>query len=259
MILRKKLKRDFTVVSNAAIRDDRLSFRAVGLLTYLCSLPDGAAIDSLSLSKRKKEGRDAIRTAFTELVDAAYVVRRKEQDPNGQWRTVVEVTDTPESGFQASGDRELETRRSAGQALKTQETDTNPPKPPLRGGDDDVEFDRFWQAYPRKAGKGQARRAWRRAVKKVPGDELVTFAEQFARDVVLVVEPQFVPHPATWLNGERWEDEPEIVPQAEQRGIPTVRERGMPIVCGLCDDTGWKLTGDEASRCDHRPADDALP
>lgn len=72
----------------------------------------------------------------------------------------------------------------------------------------DGEFDRFWATYPRRVGKGQAVRAWKTATKKADPSTIITAAAGFAawcgQDGT---DPQFIPHPSTWLNGERWLDE----------------------------------------------------
>ena len=80
-------------------------------------------------------------------------------------------------------------------------------KPSFRAGPcDPEEFDAFWAAYPRKDGKKTARAAFAKARKKVSLERLVAavkaypFAEPTARG-------DFRPMPATWLNGERWEDD----------------------------------------------------
>lgn len=67
-------------------------------------------------------------------------------------------------------------------------------------------FDEFWRHVPRKVGKGQAVKAYRAARKKVSHDKLVSGIKAYA-DSVSGTDPQFVAHPATWLNGERWADE----------------------------------------------------
>jgi hypothetical protein len=95
-IIRQPHRRNYTVLPNEALRDDRLSFRATGLLAYLLSLPEGGTVDSTSLSRRKREGRNAIRTAYTELVEAGYVVRTKEQKADGKWVTYTDVFDEPQ-------------------------------------------------------------------------------------------------------------------------------------------------------------------
>lgn len=86
------------------------------------------------------------------------------------------------------------------------ETDANTPQPP-RGGEDG--FARFWQAYPRKVGKAAAEKAWKRL--KPPPELLETMLA--ALGVAKTTSGwtkdggQFIPHPSTWLNGRRWEDE----------------------------------------------------
>lgn len=74
--------------------------------------------------------------------------------------------------------------------------------------DVDGAFDAFWRTYPRRIGKGQARKAWAGAAKKVSTSEVLAGAQRYAERVRRErTEERFVPHPATWLNGERWADE----------------------------------------------------
>ena len=64
-------------------------------------------------------------------------------------------------------------------------------------------FEAFWTAYPRKVGKGQARRAFAAAIRKTTIEAVLAALEraQFNPD------PRYQPHPATWLSGERWLDQ----------------------------------------------------
>jgi len=68
-------------------------------------------------------------------------------------------------------------------------------------------FDLFWNSYPEKVGKGDARKAF---LKLKPSQELT---ERMIRAVEAAKQSDkwqrgFVPNPSTWLNQERWEDEP---------------------------------------------------
>ena len=69
----------------------------------------------------------------------------------------------------------------------------------------DPHFDEFWAAYPRKTDKGNARKAWAKALKKTKPEVLIAAAAALA-----ATNPdwKFTAHPTTWLNGERWEDQP---------------------------------------------------
>lgn len=67
-------------------------------------------------------------------------------------------------------------------------------------------FDSFWSAYPRKIAKGHARLAFQRAAKKADPAVIIAAVHKFA-SLCEGKEKQYIPHAATWLNGERWEDD----------------------------------------------------
>lgn len=68
-------------------------------------------------------------------------------------------------------------------------------------------FDAFWAAYPRKEGKKRAQDAFAKITVSLEtllsAIELQKKTPQWEKD-----GGQFIPHPATWLNGRRWEDVP---------------------------------------------------
>jgi hypothetical protein len=77
-----------------------------------------------------------------------------------------------------------------------------------------VEFDTFWNQYPKKQGKDAARKAWG---KLNPNHTLNTLiltrleahkaSEQWQRE-----NGKYIPHASTWINGKRWEDELQVKP-----------------------------------------------
>lgn len=67
-------------------------------------------------------------------------------------------------------------------------------------------FDEFYAAYPIKKGKGAAKKAWEKAVKKADPDHIISNAALYASSVQNK-DPKFIAHPATWLNAERWDDD----------------------------------------------------
>ncbi|EPH2637469.1 phage replication protein [Pseudomonas aeruginosa] len=85
--------------------------------------------------------------------------------------------------------------------------DSNTPLPPK--GECDSLFDQFWAVYPNKTCKAKARAKWEKL--KVTPDLfnkiMAGLRKQCASQAWLKDGGQFVPHPTTWLNGERWNDE----------------------------------------------------
>jgi len=72
---------------------------------------------------------------------------------------------------------------------------------------EDICFKDFWSWYPRKTGKGAARKAYAKAVKTTKWGIINVAVQNLANDPNLP-EAQFIPHPSTWLNEGRWDDEP---------------------------------------------------
>jgi len=70
----------------------------------------------------------------------------------------------------------------------------------------DSEFNLFWAIYPRKEAKGAARTAFMKACKKVSVETIIEGAKRFANDPNR--QPEFTAHASTWLNQERWADNP---------------------------------------------------
>lgn len=97
-ILRHRHPNRFTVLPNDAIRNPALSFRSVGVLAHLLSLPDGAKVDSATLAGAHKEGRDAVRAAYRELETHGYYRKELIRLPDGTLRTEVVVSSTPMNG-----------------------------------------------------------------------------------------------------------------------------------------------------------------
>jgi hypothetical protein len=70
-------------------------------------------------------------------------------------------------------------------------------------------FDDFWKAYPKKTAKDDARKAFekRKPDADMLGQMLAALAVQKASPAWTKDGGQFIPNPATWLNGGRWQDE----------------------------------------------------
>ena len=69
-------------------------------------------------------------------------------------------------------------------------------------------FVEFWDAYGKKVGRGKAAPAFKKAAKKADPLLIIKAAHEHAdfHDRQRT-EARFIPHPATWLNEERWLDE----------------------------------------------------
>lgn len=72
------------------------------------------------------------------------------------------------------------------------------------------DFAEWYAAYPLHKARGAAARAYARAVRKTSPQVLLEAARRYRDDPNR--NPKYTKHPATWLNGECWLDEPEPAP-----------------------------------------------
>ena len=79
----------------------------------------------------------------------------------------------------------------------------------------ELQFAEWWKVYPNKKGKGAAKVAYRKALKKLSHEELVDFANAYASDPNRV--DKYTPYPQKWLNEERWDDEVSVPLSSSER------------------------------------------
>lgn len=74
-----------------------------------------------------------------------------------------------------------------------------------------MNFEQFWQAYPRRVAKGAAKRSWDKLEKM--GTDLNAVVEGAKRYALQRrgQEQAYTAHPATWLNAQRWLDDSSAV------------------------------------------------
>ena len=121
-IIRQKRKERFSIVDNKVIEDERLSFKARGLLIYMLSKPDDWKFYTEELAKRSnKDGISAIKTALNEIEDAGYLTRKQGHKKNGQFTSQDWIlTDTSTNSPQL--EKPLADKAPAGKALADNRT-----------------------------------------------------------------------------------------------------------------------------------------
>jgi DNA-binding transcriptional ArsR family regulator len=136
-VQRTKLASGYVQIPNSVARHGSLSLEAVGLLTRLLSLPDGAGATVDKIASQVSNGRRSVSKAMNELIEAGYVKRAKMQDPEtGRWVTITTVTNTPDASASPT-DRFATVGVATGRAvggypigIKTEEEKDTTPTPP---------------------------------------------------------------------------------------------------------------------------------
>ena len=129
-------------------------------------------------------------------------------------------------------------------ALSESESEKTLPTAPRRALADEASFGSFWTSYPRREGKKKALAAW----KKLPADLVPAIMAGLDRwKASRQWHEGVVPHGTTWLNGERWNDEPMVAPPKE----PTTRdEKTAQAIANLRRKYGGEDGGDDGGVVD---------
>jgi len=90
----------YFIMGRTAVHDDRLSFKAVGLLTYLLSKPDNWETILTDLVKHHTDGESSVRSGLGELKTYGYIVHSRERGEDGKYvQGFYDVHESPQGDF----------------------------------------------------------------------------------------------------------------------------------------------------------------
>jgi hypothetical protein len=216
MIVRHPHETSYTVIQNETLNDERLSWKARGLLSYLLSKPDGWRVIVEALIKEAPDGRDAVNSGLRELEKFGYLVRSRTRGGNGQFdgndteiherpqcseNPQVETTNGKPSCGSPTNGKSATSKDLFQEVMIEEESFAHTECEPLTG------FNEFWGTYPRRNGRiigkekcqtrwkkyslGTRRAAWRGAKNyAMDCDSGLTIAKD----------------PDRWLRDRSWED-----------------------------------------------------
>jgi hypothetical protein len=215
------------MVRNDVAQDDRLSYRARGVLVAILSRPDNYETNAVNLAAEGKEGRDAIVTALDELEEFGFLDRVRRQREGGTWTTALVVYDVPDSwksDAPTPGNPLVPTPENPpaptpdSQGLK--DKTRNKTKNNTRGRVEDRvapdgpladRFEEFYRVFPVHKGKEPARRSWAKAIKSGADPTRIIAGARAYADWVARTKPERPKWPQGWLTDRRWEDEDQSV------------------------------------------------
>lgn len=94
--IRVSKSKNFSVINNTVLNDERLTWKAKGIAAYLLSKPDDWKIIRENLINQSDDGEAAVRTALQELEECGYLIRTRRQNKAGkfEWESVLHETPT---------------------------------------------------------------------------------------------------------------------------------------------------------------------
>lgn len=163
---------------------------------------DGKAWPSQErLAKDTSQSERSVRAHLSALEKAGYISRKKRKKADGSYNSDMIFIQRQISPAANLADGKKRSSPAANIAAKPSIDITNVISEPSI-----VRFDKFWDICERKVGKVHAIKAFKAALKKVDFETIMDGMRRYAESVK-GSDPKYIAHPATWLNGERWNDE----------------------------------------------------
>lgn len=88
-------------------------------------------------------------------------------------------------------------------------------------------FNEFWALYPRKISKRVAEKSWSKMTPQEQSDALEAITHHLEYWKLKNTETEYIPHPATWLNQGRWEDELDMTVKVKEDKSWMATEAGI--------------------------------
>jgi hypothetical protein len=222
----------FSIIPEWVI-DSPISDRAIRIYGILARYADNETLQAFPsrelLAKRSQCSAKSVDRALEELIGVGAVVKHHRKSGNGYISNVYTLRRV---GTQLSPGRDtavprVGTQLSPGRDTTVQLTRTTELEPSELEPQNDIRsfFEDFWNVYPRKVGKTQARKAFAQAAVRQDPQRIVEAAYAL-RDDPNLPPKQFIPHASTWLNRDGWDDEP----YPEQRDSRTNAEKALDWV-----------------------------
>jgi hypothetical protein len=196
------------------IRDEAISGNALLVFLALASHTGRGGVhpSQRTLRKEARLSENPVRVALAELEAAGVVERVRRTDAAGHRKSdayllLVNGPLGPGEALDADSEPRGDAQHSDAEAPTLTDSGLVPliEEEPIKNPSD--VFEEFWKVYPRHVAKTAARTKFLAIAKTVDVDLVLAGARRFAEDPNLP-ETKYIPHPTTWLNGGRWDDDP---------------------------------------------------
>lgn len=201
----------FAAVPNWMIREKRVPRNAILVYASLSSRAGMGAIfpSQATIAEESGLSERTVRTMLARLEELGVVERRARRGGEGRANSKTDgYTLHPNGRIEGSANLAGRSERPANEPRATGNQAQSTPLIEVDREEvdkDSASFDIFWTIWPRKDAKKAAQAAWSRAVKRHPAEQIIFAAAAYAQSPNRP-EKQYVPHAATWLNGDRWND-----------------------------------------------------
>ena len=216
MILKVKRTHNFAVMAREPLDSVDLSYKAKGIYAYLMSKPADWSVRLADL-QRGPDGREAVQAGLKELEKQGLAVYQILPGKGGEWtlfetpdlnpanknrgpagERVLRLPGKPATGKPGDRETRLHSKKEEVQRKKTTK------KEYLSSAD---KAEAIYELYPRKVAKPAAIKAIVSCLRETSFEDLLRLTAEYEK-ARKGEDSAYTPHPATWYNQRRYNDDP---------------------------------------------------
>jgi len=188
---------------------DKLTYGAIYWFSQfkdrVCKASNGTLAEAVNISPK------TVRNCLTRLEKKGYIKRKYDSKAKQNRIAIVPMVTVHHRGVSSDEDGGVP-NQGQGVSPDNEQRDNSPKGISKRDNKKTMQkkhFEAFWDEYPRKVGKQNARRKFLKIERDKFDTIMAALREQKDTTQWQKDDGQYVPYPTTWINQGRWEDDPE--------------------------------------------------
>lgn len=223
---------NYFIASKYYVEDEKISWKAKGIMSYLFSKPDDWQIYQTQLEKVSIDGKASVRSTINELIDNGYMTRQSRRKSNGDFDgydyTLHEYPTN--DGVRKMEDAKMEIAKM--EIAKSDTTNNNSTNNDLTNNDINIsatdvtqeQFEEWWNLYNKKKDKKKANSLFKSTLKKYDYETIMKGTEEYLKTIK---DKQYQKYPKTFLSQESFlNDYGDEVKTSEESYLDKLMEEG---------------------------------
>ena len=223
---------NYFIASKYYVEDEKISWKAKGIMSYLFSKPDDWQIYQTQLEKVSIDGKASVRSTINELIDNGYMTRQSRRKSNGDFDgydyTLHEYPTN--DGVRKMEDAKMEDAKM--EIAKSDTTNNNSTNNDLTNNDINTsatkvtqeQFEEWWNLYNKKKDKKKANSLFKSTLKKYDYETIMKGTKEYLKTIK---DKQYQKYPKTFLSQESFlNDYGNEVKTSEENYLDKLMEEG---------------------------------
>ncbi len=195
-----KINGNFGVAPNELLNDSSISLKAKGLYVFIQSKPEDWVFSLDRIAYQNKDGKDSVRNAIYELVEAGYLTKEKVFNGNGGSLSIYKIESRPLENPTLGNPTVGKSNVGKSNDIVIKKISN---KELIEKRIVDERFEKFWKLYGKDIQKDKCYSDWK-FINTIDKDKILKTLPNY---IASTPEIQYRRHPLTYLRNKGWLDE----------------------------------------------------